>query len=96
VNVKPSRIILLKTKTPEVVARQKLTEGIGEYEENLRAEAIFEVKLPPYRHPSWVEPDFCLHVLDTDKNGALVLLYGQSRLVLVEQRGLGWVTSRRE
>jgi hypothetical protein len=32
VNVEPSGVRFLETKTPEVVARRELTEGSGEYE----------------------------------------------------------------
>ena len=45
---------------------------------------------------SWVEPDFCLQVLGNDEDRAVVLPYDRRRLVLVEQRGLGWSISRRE
>jgi len=60
------------------------------------AVARFVVKSPLVGTPSWVEPDSCLQVLGTDEDGAVALTYGQRRLVLVEQRGLGWVTGRRE
>jgi hypothetical protein len=35
-------------------------------------------------------------VLGNDEDGAVALPYDRRRLVLVEQRGLGWATSRRE
>jgi hypothetical protein len=35
-------------------------------------------------------------VLGTDEDGAVALLYKRRQLVLVEQRGLGWVAGRRE
>ena len=53
------------------------------------AVARFVVKSPLVGTSSWVEPDSCLQVLGTDKDGAVALTYGQRRLVLVEQRGLG-------
>jgi hypothetical protein len=37
-----------------------------------------------------------LQVLGTDEDGAVALLYGRRRLVLVERRGLGWATGREE
>ena len=46
--------------------------------------------------PSWVEPDSCLQALCTEEDGAVALPYVRRRLVLVEQRGLGWVTDSRE
>ena len=39
---------------------------------------------------------FCLQVSGTDEDGAVALLYVRIRLVLVEKRGLGWATGRRE
>jgi hypothetical protein len=35
-------------------------------------------------------------VLGTDEDGAVALPCGRRRLVLVEQRGLGWATGRKE
>ena len=46
--------------------------------------------------PSWVQPDSCLQVLGTDEDGAIAFPYVRRRLVLVEQRGLGWATGTRE
>jgi len=46
--------------------------------------------------PSWVQHDSCLQVLGTDEDGAVALRYGRRRLVLVEQRGLGWAPGRGE
>jgi hypothetical protein len=37
-----------------------------------------------------------LQALGTNEDGAVALLYVRRRLVLVEQRGLGWATGREE
>ena len=64
-----------------------MTEGSGEVCCDL---------VPLVGTPSWVQPDSCLQVLGTDEDGAVALPYVRRRLVLVEQRGLGWATGRRE
>ena len=45
-------------------------------EETQMAVARFVVKSTLVGTPSWVEPDFCLQVLGTDKDGAVALPYG--------------------
>ena len=64
-----------------------MTEGSGEVSCDIA---------PLVGTPSWVQPDFCLQVLRTKEDGAVALPYGRRRLVLVEQRGLGWATGREE
>jgi hypothetical protein len=54
------------------------------------------VKSPLVGTPSWVEHDSCLQALGMEEDGAVALPYVRRRLVLVEQRGLGWVTDKRK
>jgi len=64
--------------------------------ETQRAVVRFEVKSPLVGNTSWFEPGSCLQVLSNDEDGDVALPYGRQRLVLVEQRGLGWAAGRKE
>ena len=93
---KEGDIALLYVRRRLVLVEQRGLGWATGTRETQKAVARLVVKSPLVGTPSGVEPDSCLQALGTEEDGAVALPYVRRRLVLVEQRGLGWVTDRRE